>query len=729
MKSYQESKTTGKNPAEERDQNLEEQKVSLPNSYVMRIFDNGGAEDEANTLSTGVRASTPNSLRREMGSRLHADFSSVHFHEGPESVRKNDAMRARAFTQGRDVYFGRGGFDPMIGAHELVHTVQQGAVRGSVQRSAPSGSVQLFSWKNILPWNWRSAYQERKRKKADRKDKISRLTALYSNERRAENEEKSKSKPKSDDDDLVLMVNGKEFGESNGNPEENDKKPLIEEEENLISLKDESFDVKSEKPGDKSEKEIQTSSKKSLLDNSGELVNKTESDPREELQTGLERINLNEKQMPGSGKEQKIDKEKISIEDDEPLIRPNAKQNGSGEKNNNQVLLPNLMNADDNSSFASVDENALQAGYTGGNEAAGIAKDISRPLEVTKGAVNAGSKAYVGLSQGVLSNLPAGISTSVNVGANTFGGLTGAVTTGANAYDTYKNFKNVAAGGERKEYVRSGLDTLSSLSATAVGGLGIANSITGSTVGGAGLVPGLGIVSGAASAISGGMQWARAEKARKQIDEQKEKLKALRGMDKKKKNELRQIFEQGKRVSSINAENGMFKLAGGAMNATMGIGTLLLPVATPLLIAAGIASAAIALAGFVRERWTRKRMKRDIVAQDYGYKNWANAKNNIRQRSVALYGDTFRDNKLTEDEIEQILVQAHGFTNIDDVFDHITQKRANALIDAYNDAIDANPERVQEAEVIAKVISSLGVHRKGGRYAAGARKLLAAKLK
>ena len=201
MKSYQESKTTGKNPAEERDQNLEEQKVSLPNSYVMRIFDNGGAEDEANTLSTGVRASTPNSLRREMGSRLHADFSSVHFHEGPESVRKNDAMR-------------RGGFDPMIGAHELVHTVQQGAVRGSVQRSAPSGSVQLFSWKDILPWNWRSAYQERKRKKADRKDKISRLTALYSNERRAENEEKSKSKPKSDDDDLVLMVNGKEFGKA-----------------------------------------------------------------------------------------------------------------------------------------------------------------------------------------------------------------------------------------------------------------------------------------------------------------------------------------------------------------------------------------------------------------------------------------------------------------------------------------------------------------------------------
>ena len=58
-----------------------------------------------------------------MGDALGADFSSVQFHHGPESVRLNEAMGARAYTRGSDVYFGRGGFDPSVASHELVHTV------------------------------------------------------------------------------------------------------------------------------------------------------------------------------------------------------------------------------------------------------------------------------------------------------------------------------------------------------------------------------------------------------------------------------------------------------------------------------------------------------------------------------------------------------------------------------------------------------------------------------
>ena len=53
-------------------------------------------------------------------------------------------MGARAWAQGRDVYFGRGGFEPSVAAHELVHTVQQGAVKGNVSRSMPTGAVQLL---------------------------------------------------------------------------------------------------------------------------------------------------------------------------------------------------------------------------------------------------------------------------------------------------------------------------------------------------------------------------------------------------------------------------------------------------------------------------------------------------------------------------------------------------------------------------------------------------------
>ena len=53
-------------------------------------------------------------------------------------------MGARAWTSGRDVYFGQGGFEPRIAAHELVHTVQQGAARGSVRQSVTPGTVQMW---------------------------------------------------------------------------------------------------------------------------------------------------------------------------------------------------------------------------------------------------------------------------------------------------------------------------------------------------------------------------------------------------------------------------------------------------------------------------------------------------------------------------------------------------------------------------------------------------------
>lgn len=116
----------------------------LPNSLIMRIMEDPAAEQEADRLSSGVRANTPNTLMREMGGRLGADFSSVRFHSDSDSLSKSRMMGARAWAQGRDVYFGRGGFEPSVAAHELVHTVQQGAVKGDVSRSMPMGAVQLL---------------------------------------------------------------------------------------------------------------------------------------------------------------------------------------------------------------------------------------------------------------------------------------------------------------------------------------------------------------------------------------------------------------------------------------------------------------------------------------------------------------------------------------------------------------------------------------------------------
>ena len=116
---------------------------TLPNSLVMRIMEEPEAEKEADRLSQGISSQTPEDIMREMGSRLGADFSDVRFHTDPGSAEKGEQMGACAWAQGRDVYFGKGGFEPAIAAHELVHTVQQGAVDGNTSESIPMGAIQM----------------------------------------------------------------------------------------------------------------------------------------------------------------------------------------------------------------------------------------------------------------------------------------------------------------------------------------------------------------------------------------------------------------------------------------------------------------------------------------------------------------------------------------------------------------------------------------------------------
>lgn len=104
---------------------------------------NPAAEAEADRLSKGVQASTPEGVKSEMGRRLGADLSGVRLHTGGAEAERADHMGANAFTVGRDVYFGSGGFRADTAAHEMVHTVQQGAVEGGVSVFVPMGSIQM----------------------------------------------------------------------------------------------------------------------------------------------------------------------------------------------------------------------------------------------------------------------------------------------------------------------------------------------------------------------------------------------------------------------------------------------------------------------------------------------------------------------------------------------------------------------------------------------------------
>ncbi|QGX41830.1 DUF4157 domain-containing protein [Permianibacter aggregans] len=86
----------------------------------------------------------PLSVRQFMEPRFNADFSNVKIHTDNKSASLSRQLSAQAFTVGNHIFFGRDRFQPEqsegreLIAHELTHTIQQGAVtqaRG-VQRSA-----------------------------------------------------------------------------------------------------------------------------------------------------------------------------------------------------------------------------------------------------------------------------------------------------------------------------------------------------------------------------------------------------------------------------------------------------------------------------------------------------------------------------------------------------------------------------------------------------------------
>ncbi|MEU3567850.1 DUF4157 domain-containing protein [Kitasatospora sp. NPDC036755] len=81
-------------------------------------------------------------LRREMESRLGADFSDVRLHTGSAARASAAEVGARAYTSGSHVVIGEGGGDKHTLAHELTHVLQQrrGPVAGTDNGSGLSVS-------------------------------------------------------------------------------------------------------------------------------------------------------------------------------------------------------------------------------------------------------------------------------------------------------------------------------------------------------------------------------------------------------------------------------------------------------------------------------------------------------------------------------------------------------------------------------------------------------------
>lgn len=101
----------------------------------------GSTERKINAARSGGRPMAP-TLRRSMEQAIGADFSRVRLHVSADSDDLNRKIQARAFTTGSDIFVRRSEYRPdtrsgqALLAHELTHTVQQGASPVGPQESS-----------------------------------------------------------------------------------------------------------------------------------------------------------------------------------------------------------------------------------------------------------------------------------------------------------------------------------------------------------------------------------------------------------------------------------------------------------------------------------------------------------------------------------------------------------------------------------------------------------------
>ncbi len=106
-------------------------------------FEVGGDLENRLSAQKGRGSPMAKELQTDMGTRFGVDFGGVRIHTGSEASQISRALSAQAFTQGQDIFFDQGKYNPNTGtgkrllAHELTHVVQQtGVVRSKPQPAA-----------------------------------------------------------------------------------------------------------------------------------------------------------------------------------------------------------------------------------------------------------------------------------------------------------------------------------------------------------------------------------------------------------------------------------------------------------------------------------------------------------------------------------------------------------------------------------------------------------------
>jgi len=122
QKKEQDKEESVQKKTEEKEEPLQKKEEEKPVSTIEHNLKKGGG----NPLEKDIKL--------EMENFFGVDFSSIRIHTDGKAAAMCHEMGAQAFTNGTDIYFNKGKYNPnsiqgkKLLAHELTHTVQQGAV-------------------------------------------------------------------------------------------------------------------------------------------------------------------------------------------------------------------------------------------------------------------------------------------------------------------------------------------------------------------------------------------------------------------------------------------------------------------------------------------------------------------------------------------------------------------------------------------------------------------------
>jgi len=129
-----------------------EDKQEIPDtSLQLKVADSSDANIASDAVESGIKSThgsgnaMPSTVQQQMESSFGADFSQVRIHHDSRAASLNNSLHAHAFAHGSDIYFNAGKYDYQSSsgqhllAHELTHTIQQGAAPVS-RRIAPKYS-------------------------------------------------------------------------------------------------------------------------------------------------------------------------------------------------------------------------------------------------------------------------------------------------------------------------------------------------------------------------------------------------------------------------------------------------------------------------------------------------------------------------------------------------------------------------------------------------------------